>query len=117
MADLLYRAVERLLAEGDSLSRNKNFDVFEDAHLKRARRIVKHIRSLRADLLEHGDGDSITITETPCDAGRRAIELSIIHLSGRRVAFLSAEEYRLLALDPAVATILAAAGETTSGEG
>jgi hypothetical protein len=108
MTELLYKAVERILTEGDRFSRNKNFDAFEDATMHRALKIVKHLRSLRADLLRVGDEGVVSVAEVPEPGrcGHTAIELSIVHLAGRRVAYLRPEEFRLLALEPDVAAVI-----------
>ena len=106
MSDLLYKAVERILMEGETFSRNKNFDAFEDKRMKRALKIVKHLRSLRADLVKYGVDGAVTLAEVQEPSGGVSIELSITHLSGRRLSYLNQDELRLLRLESGVSAIL-----------
>ncbi|MBH25134.1 MAG: hypothetical protein CMH57_11895 [Myxococcales bacterium] len=119
MNDLLYRIVERMLL-GQGMSRNKNFAAFEDPNLRRATRIVRHLRSIQDDLRRYGPECAVTLepAEPPRDAaaapdpqgwgGGRRLLLVITHLRSRRTAYLTEEEVRLLRLDPEVDAVLSA---------
>ena len=123
MNALLYKIVERMLLERTSLSRNKNFAAFEDPRLKRAARIVRHIRSLREDLRRYGREGVVRLEDGGEGPPRqvlgvleeegvvedwqgRRLMLVIEHLKSRRTAYLSEDELRLLRLDPEIDALL-----------
>lgn len=114
MNELLYRIVERMLL-GQGMSRNRNFAAFEDPNLRRATRIVRHLRSIQKDLRRYGRDCVVTLEPVESAVedealvaaeGSRRLLLVIEHLRSRRTAYLTAEEVRLLRLDPEVDAML-----------
>ena len=105
MQDLLYRLVERMLRDGAVLSRNKNFDAFDDPRLRGALRIVRHLRSLEADLIRFGIVGAVRRDRQ----GKYCIEIRMDEVSGRRFAYLNARELDLLCLNPKVERLFAPA--------
>lgn len=115
MNQLLYKMVERMLLHPNSFSRNKNFEAFEEPRLRKATRIVRHLRSIQRDLKTHGARAEVAVTPPealparpadPDDPSRVQVRLTIAHLKSRREAYLSPEELRLLCLDDEVARLL-----------
>ncbi|MEL6180015.1 MAG: hypothetical protein AAFS10_13735 [Myxococcota bacterium] len=117
MKDLLYKTVERMLLE-EGMSRNKNFAAFEDPRLRRATRIVRHLRSIQHDLRRYGRGCIVSLEPvSPAEDGHtrpnpwgpaaesRCLLLVMEHLRSRRTAYLTEEEVRLLRLDPEIDAI------------
>ncbi len=98
MQDLLYRMVERMLRDRAVLSRNKNFDAFDDARLRHASSIVRHLRALEADLLQFGIHGEVARDRH----GKFRFEIRMDELKGRRVAHLNARELALLCINPSV---------------
>jgi hypothetical protein len=105
MQDLLYRLVERMLRDGSVLSRNKNFDAFDDARLGGALRIVRQLRSLEADLLRFGLHGAV---RRDCQ-GKYRLEIRMDEIRGRRLAYLNAREFDLLCINPTVRGLFAPA--------
>ena len=99
MTPLEEKLVRRLVFQRGSLSRNKNFDTFEHAGARRARRIAARIESLRAALRSAAD-DQVTIKAT----GDRWV-LEIIDAANRlhRTSSLDESELRILCDDPVCA--------------
>ena len=111
MDELLYKIVERMLLSQTSLSRNKNFEAYEAPTVKRANRIVRHLRSLRDDLRKYGRDGRVALSTLENgsveDGGeRRELELVVEHLKSRRTSYLSALELNLLRKDPEVDELL-----------
>jgi hypothetical protein len=101
MQQLLYKLVERMLLQHGALSRNRNFEVFNDPRLRGATRIVRHLRALERDLLRFGAHD---LQRDP--DGRWRLAISMPPLGAQRLALLSEHELQLLCLHPEVAAAL-----------
>jgi hypothetical protein len=104
MADFVTQAVRRLRAD-PGFSRNRYYLALSSPEGRRALRIHRHLRSLERDLAR---GASATLT---ADGGR--FRLSLRGRLGRREAWLTRTELRLLLAGPAAAAIPAVALEGT----
>ena len=105
MQDLLYRMVERMLRDRALLSRNKNFDAFDDPRLRHASGIVRHLRALEADILRFGIHGDVARGR----GGKYRFEIRMDELKGTRVAHLNARELALLCINPSVERLLTTA--------
>lgn len=104
--DLTHKIVRRLLRDDDvSFSRNKNFEAHEDAMVKRAVRIYKHLRSIERDLLAAGDGE-MRIDAIDRNPPRVTVRLSYPSAGGRRESYLTEQEWDLLTESDRIAEIL-----------
>jgi len=99
MDDFVTRAVRRL-REDPGFSRNRYYLALSSPEGRRALRIHRHLRSLERDLVA---GSAATVTR---DGGR--FRLSLRGRSGRREAWLTRGELRLLQDSPAGRTALPA---------
>ena len=102
MIDFVERAVLRLRAE-PGFSRNRHFAAFSSPEGRRALRIHRHLRSIERDL---SGGCAASATH---EADR--VRLDLTGKRGRRSAWLSRSEYRILLTSPIAR---AALGETGS---
>ena len=104
--DLTHKIVRRLLRDDDvSFSRNKNFEAHEDAMVKRAVRLYRHLRSIEHDLLAAGKGEMALEAVLQTDE-QVTIRLTYPSNGGRRESFLSTQEWELLLDSARVAEIL-----------
>lgn len=103
MQELMYRLVERLLTDRESMSRNKNFAAFEEPRMKRAVRIARHLRTLQEDVLQWGPQGCVSARRV----GQRVhLEVDYAGRRDHRLASISLHELELMCLDPEVAAIL-----------
>ncbi len=103
MRDTL-RLVARLRQQGDALSRNRNFDLFEDPATRRAQKVHLHLMRLERDLVRFARIGTVRLLAGA--AGRSVIELQVPSLSLRRRVYLHPQELALLAQKPEIAKIL-----------
>ncbi|MBA2662320.1 MAG: hypothetical protein H0U74_08490 [Bradymonadaceae bacterium] len=117
--DLTYKIVRRLLRDDDvKFSRNRNFEAFEDARVKRAVRIYRHLRSLERDLLAlHDTSGAVRLEAVDCEGDQMTVRLTFAERRGLRVSYLTRREWLLLLENERVSDILrqlmAVAGEDT----
>lgn len=95
--DFIERVVLRLRA-GPGFSRNRHFATLSSPEGRRALRIHRHLRSIEQDLAA---GASASVGR---DAER--VRITIVGKRGRRVAWLSAAEFRLFRETSALARAL-----------
>jgi len=97
----------------DAFSRNRNFDAFASANVDgtQARRLWRYLRSLEHDLTAAGPrvGMGVSLKVEPRAEGGRLITIEVPEVRLRRVAVVSAEEYRLLREHPDARAVLDAA--------
>ena len=105
--DLTYRIVRRLLRDDDvQFSRNRNFDAYEDAQVKRAMRLYRHLQSLEDDLLEVDTADSVDLETVERNQGKVTVRLVFAERKGRRISYLEPREWELLLENERVSDIL-----------
>jgi hypothetical protein len=97
MANFVERAVLRLRQE-PGFSRNRHFAALSSPEGRRALRIHRHLRSIAHDLAR---GWIATVDREP-----ERIRLSLESRQGRRTAYLTAGEFRILCTDPGVRVTL-----------
>ena len=104
----MYKMVERMMEDGRSFSRNRNFSAFDDSRLKNATRIVRYLRSIQADLLAYGSRGTVKLTllDGPRDGRSIRVEVDRSEVRGRREAYLNEDELRLLRLNPEVNRVI-----------
>lgn len=94
-----------MLRDRAVLSRNKNFDAFDDPRLRHATSIVRHLRALEADILAFGiHGDVAQDAH-----GKYRFEILMDEVKGRRVAHLNSRELALLCINPSVERLFTSA--------
>lgn len=104
--DLTHKIVRRLLRDDDvSFSRNKNFEAHEDAMVKRAVRIYRHLRSIEDDLLAAESG-AVELEAVHLDDPQVTVRLSYPSSGAQRESFLTAQEWDLLLESDRVAETL-----------
>ena len=107
--DLTYRIVRRLLRDDDvQFSRNKNFEAYEDAQVKRATRLYRHLRSVEDDLLSLDDPQTVRLEAVERKEGRVVVRLVFAERKGRRISYLKPREWELLLENERVSDILRA---------
>ena len=99
MIDFVERAVMRLREE-PGFSRNRHFAAFSSPEGRRALRIHRHLRSIERDL---SGGCSASAHH---EAGR--VRLDLTGKRGRRSAWLTRDEFRILMTSPLVRAALGA---------
>lgn len=105
--DLTYKIVRRLLRDDEvSFSRNQNFEAYEDPKVKRAMRIYRHLQSVEDDLLEVEPQGAVHLDAVERDEGRVVVRLAFTESGGRRVSFLTPQEWGLLLENQRVTDIL-----------
>ena len=107
MDSFVRRLVERLVAEGRPLSRNRHFHTFDTSEGRTALRIARRLRALQRDVARcRAEGGSVELQRPapPTPAGTH--ELCLFHRVGTHRAFLSAEELELLRGLPGIAEAL-----------
>jgi hypothetical protein len=106
--DLTYRIVRRLLRDDDvSFSRNKYYQAYEDRLVKRAVRIVRHLRSIEHDILEATSaGAPVRLEHVEEDGEVVTLRLSYAAGGGKRTSYVSSAEWDLLLESDRVADIL-----------
>ena len=96
MEDYTYQMVRRLKTLDGALSRNRHFRMFEDPVVKRASRLARHLKDLQMDIRAYPDDTEVG----PDGEARVVISLRYPHLKATRIAYVSREEFELLAADP-----------------
>ena len=91
MIDFVERAVLRLREE-PGFSRNRHFAAFSSPEGRRALRIHRHLRSIERDL--SGGCSASAIHEAD------RVRLDLVGTRGRRSAWLTRSEYRILLMSP-----------------
>ena len=91
MIDFVERAVLRLREE-PGFSRNRHFAAFSSPEGRRALRIHRHLRSIERDL--SGGCSASAIHEAD------RVRLDLVGARGRRSAWLTRSEYRILLMSP-----------------
>ncbi len=104
MVDFVERAVLRLRQE-PGFSRNRHFAAFSSPEGQKALRIHRHLRAIERDL---SGGWSATVEKGP-----KRVCLVLRGRNGRRVAFLTSGEFRILCTSPLVRAALGAAAVAT----
>lgn len=105
MIDFVERAVLRL-REDPGFSRNRHFAAFSSPEGRRALRIHRHLRSIERDLA----GDcSASATH---DSDR--VRIDLVGKRGRRVAWLTRAEFRILLTSPIARAALGGAALGTA---
>lgn len=107
----------RLRHEGQALSRNRNFELFQQPAARRALKLHLHLQRLERDLLRFASRGRITLQAAPAEAGaggRVVIEIVVPALAMRRQVYVSPDELQLLLEKPEIARILGGGG---AGEG
>jgi len=97
MADFVERLVERMRQEG-RFSRNRHFAAFSSPEGRRAVRIHRHLRSIERDLT----GGCVAQVER----GSERVSLTLACRGGKRVAYLTLAEFRILCTSPVVRAAL-----------
>lgn len=104
MIDFVERAVLRL-REDPGFSRNRHFAAFSSPEGRRALRIHRHLRSIERDL---SGGYRASATH---EAQR--VRLDLEGKRGRRVAWLTRSEFRILMTNPIARAALGDAGQAS----
>lgn len=97
MDPFVERVVRRLRKER-GFSRNRHFFAFSSPEGKRALRIHRHLRSIERDL---SDGSRASVEH---EAAR--VRLTLSSKAGRRTAWLTHDEFRILCMSPMVRAAL-----------
>jgi hypothetical protein len=87
------------------LSRNKHFYAFLDPKVRRAARVGRHLRSIKADLLRR-DFDDLSIGHEPGVNGDGRVIIELTWHDSRRTSYLSEAELELLREDKQIDRIL-----------
>ena len=102
------RLVERLVAEGRPLSRNRHFHTFDTPEGRTALRTARRLRALERNIQRcTADGGTVSLQAYPGHGAARAVELCIAQKVGTHRAYLSLEELELLRALPSLAPLLA----------
>ncbi len=102
MTPLEQRLIRRLIDDPSSMSRNRNFHTFDDPAFARARRIARHLRSIRSAVLAAGEG-CVRIVRA---GGAWSIRVLSPEAECVRDSFLADEEFDVLREDATVAELL-----------
>jgi hypothetical protein len=107
------RLVERLVAEGRPLSRNRHFHTFDTPEGRTALRTARRLRALARDILRCvQEGGTVSVHGRPEDSAARALEVRITQKVGTHHAFVSQEEFELLRALPGLAEAVGPAPST-----
>jgi hypothetical protein len=97
MDSFVRRLVERLVAEGRPLSRNRHFHTFDTKEGRLALRAARRLRALQRDVIRCiAEGGQVTLLPHPGHGTARALELCLVQRVGTHRAYLSHEELELL---------------------
>lgn len=88
-------AVLRALRAGVPLSRNKHFDLFQDARVRKAIRLHRFLESVVKDVERCGETAQVQVVERD-PAHRFALRVDFPRVHGHRTVYLSQFELRLL---------------------
>src|SRR5450432_775444 len=101
------RLVERLVAEGRPLSRNRHFHTFDTPEGRTALRTARRLQALQRDVVRcRAEGGRVELRTHEGRPPLRALELCLLHRVGTHRAFLSKEELELLRGLPGLADAL-----------
>jgi len=92
-------------SRGPLLSRNRNFDLFEDRTARLAQRHHLRLLALARDLTRYAHQGTVRLRREPPDQGG-IVEVEVPSVHFRRRVFLDAVELELLGEDPQLATLL-----------
>jgi hypothetical protein len=110
MDSFVRRLVERLVAEGRPLSRNRHFHTFDTPEGRTALRTARRLRALQRDVARClAEGGRVELRARPEHTAARALELCLSHRVGTHRAFLSQQELELLRALPGLSEALGAA--------
>lgn len=110
MDGFVRRLVERLVAEGRPLSRNRHFHTFDTPEGRTALRTARRLRALARDVTRCvQEGGMVSLHAHPGHGAARALELRVAQKVGTHRAFLSQEELEVLRGLPGLAEALGAA--------
>jgi hypothetical protein len=116
MDSFVRRLVERLVAEGRPLSRNRHFHTFDTPEGRTALRTARRLRALQRDVLRcRAEGGRVELRMYQERAPARALELCLLYRVGTHRAFLCREELELLRGLPGLAEALGAPGPRRTG--
>jgi hypothetical protein len=101
--------LETLRREGIELSRNRNFEFFEEAENRAALSLSRYLRAL-AEEIDEGARHGTLRLQVRADGERWSLRVERTDLSVRHVARLSCGEVRWLAEDGGVGDLLRRAG-------
>jgi predicted PhzF superfamily epimerase YddE/YHI9 len=96
------RLLRRLVFRPEAMSRNRNFEAFNDAALRRIRRQAKHLRSV-IERLRVTSVEQVSLTET--GTGEWTLRIEVPSERAVREVQLDAAALELLAAHPACAAI------------
>jgi len=114
--DLVYKVVQRLLRDDDvGFSRNRNFDAYEDATIRHAAKIFRHLKSVEDNLLSAPEGE-VAIDAVEHQSSKIVIRLTFTASNATRISYLNAREWKLLLANGRVAEILRQALDATPEE-
>lgn len=101
MDDFHRRLLRRLVFRPESLSRNRNFDAFNDPALKRIRETARHLRSVVDELRK------AAVCDVQVARSEQGWSVSVrrVRENATRRIMLSDEEFRLLAEHPAATAL------------
>lgn len=107
--------VARLRSEGSKLSRNRNFDLFEDKNARRALRLHKMLRKLERDLIRYARRKAqIHVKKSHKQSQpKTVIEVHDPSIRLKRKIFLDQRELVLLCERPELEQLLAPALKKT----
>jgi hypothetical protein len=107
MDSFVRRLVERLVAEGGALSRNRHFHTFETPEGRSALRIARRLRALQRDVLRcRAEGGRVELRRLPGAPAARAVEVCLSHRVGTHRAYLHQEELDVLRALPGLGEAL-----------
>jgi hypothetical protein len=101
--------LEALRQEGIALSRNRNFEFFEEPENRAALSLSRYLRALAAEIAAGAATESLRLQVRPDGAGW-SVRVERTDLSVRHVARLSAAEARWLADEGGVGELVRRAG-------
>lgn len=98
---VLQRLVARLFFEREKISRNRNFEAFDDPEVQRAMRVARHLRSIVRDLSDESATFEISVDR------RRPNDLRLVfrwaERDAQRTTWLTPDEAAVLKLDAEIA--------------
>ncbi len=107
MDSFVRRLVERLLAEGGGLSRNRHFHTFDTPEGRSALRMARRLRALQCEVLRClAEGGSVELRRLPAAPAAHAVELCLSHRVGTHRAFLHPAELDVLRAMPGLGEAL-----------
>jgi hypothetical protein len=102
----VHQWVARIRREGERMSRNKNFELYQNPTARRALRLHHLLLRLERDLLRHAGRSTVRLLPPPSGSSRAVLELTIPHLRLVRRVFLEPEELHLLRESSEIAELL-----------